>query len=200
MRISCKYELIFVSTPKCGSHTGWAIMDKYFRPIDCSGMHQKRVPSDYINYEAFTFTRHPFDRAVSLWHSMLHGHPIPSKDRYRKVFLQRMEGKSDSFEDFCLHLITTRNNYNDFYSNFEENIFEHNQKTNLKNLNYFKLEELYKTLPKFIKEKTNKDIIIPHEHKREHKTWDKIKTPSAHKYLLKWAGKDFEIYNYDSSY
>jgi len=200
MRINIDNKLVFVSTPKCGSHTGWKLMETYFRPIRHSKTHEKRVPIECIEYTAFTFTRHPFDRAVSLWHSMLHGHPDPKEDKYRKIFLRRMKNTGDSFEDFCKHLISTRHLYNDFYSNFEKSIFEHNSMTNLKYLNYFKLEEINKTLPPFLKKETGIDIVVPYEHARKHRKWDEVKTPKSYEYLLQWAERDFENYKYDSKY
>lgn len=196
MRISKKYNLIFVSTPKCGSHTGWKIMENYFPPINYIGMHKKIVPPECVKYNAFTFVRHPFDRAVSLWHSMLHGHPVPEEDKYRKIFLGRMGKNSDSFEDFCKHLVTTRHNYNDFYSNFEKTIYEHNSQTNIEFLNIFKLENITELIS-YLKIATGITIEIPYEHKREHRQWDEIKTPKAREYLLNWAEKDFETYGYE---
>ena len=204
MRISKKYELIFLSTPKAGSHTGWKLMEDNFSPIVVSNMHYNIVPTQYINYNAFTIVRNPYDRAVSLWNSLLWAHLTakPNKmhiaKRYRKVFLDKV--KSDKFEDFTEWLAKSRQINSDFYTKFEMSQTKYHSTSNIK-CKYFQLENINNTLPKYLLEKTGVQISsIPCELKRKHESWHELKTDKARDNIIRWAEKDFESYGYDIDY
>ena len=42
-----------------------------------------------------------------------------------------------------------------------------------------------------------KPVTIPHELKRDHATWDDLKTDEITEYANTWSGDDFEKFGYD---
>lgn len=202
MRISDKYKLIFVSTPKSGSHTGWKLMEENF-PINNSSMHNNIVPENKTNYNAFTFVRNPYERAVALWHSVLWTHLSKNKkqqqigQRYRKEFMKRVG--ADDFSSFCKYLASLdRNKPGDFYRHLIKSQTHYHSVTNLKNLKYFKIENIKEELPKYLLDVTGIKIKeIPHELKRNHETWKDLYTEENKSNIIKWAEEDFTLYKYE---
>lgn len=196
MRISEKYKLIFLSTPKSGSHTGWKIMEDNF-PITIKKMHINIVDARYKDFDAFSIVRNPYERAAALWHSLLHGDPS-KKDRYRKIYLRKIG--SDTFEAFTKWLASDEVSVKksaDFYIKLAISQTEYHSTCNLNSVTYHKVENLNESLPKYLFEKTGKQVkTVPHEHKRKHLSWDKLYTPENKKHIIEWAEKDFIAYNY----
>jgi hypothetical protein len=207
MRISKVYKLAFVSTPKAGSHSGWKIMEDNF-PISDKAMHNNIVPSYAVDYNAFTIVRNPFERAVSLWNSVLWAHTsnVGKQNinlKYRRIFMQKVG--SDTFEDFCKFLasdkVSIKKANSDFYIKLLINQYDYHSKTNLNNLTYLKLENIERELPEYIYKNTKKTIsIIPHELKRKHNNWADLNVNNCREDIIKWAEKDFEIYGYKPNY
>ena len=202
MRISKDYELVFVSTPKSGSHTGWKIMDDNF-PISAAGMHNNIVPTYAVNYNAFTFVRNPYDRAVSLWNSLFFAEnscktkkEITIAQRYRRMFLSYIN--SDNFDSFCDYLAKKQYHKisNKFYKKFLLTQSEYHSTSNLKYIQPIQLEN--NNVVDYIFEKTGIKInYIPHELKRDHATWDNLYSNENKENILKWAKEDFKLYGYE---
>lgn len=196
MRICQEYNLVFVSTPKSGSHTGWKLMDENFS-INKKGMHCNIVPQFATNYNAFTIIRNPYDRAVSVWNSLINAgltekFAVPKKDR--EFMLNVL--KSDKFDIFCRFLANNKKPLPEHYKWLTEPQTRYHSKTNLKNLIFFKLEELNK-LEQWLFEVTNVTIKrIPHELKREHKSWEELMTEENKVNIEKWAKEDFTNFKY----
>jgi len=194
MRISHEHKLIFFSTPKCGSHTGWEIMEKYFNAKRTGTIHLGVVPEKYRNYLAFTFVRNPYERAIAIWNSLLEFPKTDNDERgYRRQFMSYIG--SDTFEDFCEWLASTGGVTDRARITWPQ--WKIHALSNIKNINYFKLEELQENLKPFLYLNTGVSIgTFPHNLKRKHPTWKEIQTPKLKQLINKWAGKDFDRYGY----
>jgi len=200
MRVSDKHKLIFFSTPKCGSHTGWKLMEKNFwaQKIKGTGMHTNVVPAKYKEYSAFTFTRNPYERAISQWNAVLKAPLIEGDFRgYRQQFLKLVG--SDDFTKFCrwLSSVNWEKNPTNLRGNLMYPQYILHDRSNLVNKTFIKLENIESDLPRYLKEITGKEIsVIPYELKRDHPTWEELKTPETEELIRKWAKEDFKRYEY----
>lgn len=60
---------MFVSTPKCGTHTMYDYLHRHYGPLREHGFHESRLPADLTarGWCVWTLTRNPYARLVSLW-------------------------------------------------------------------------------------------------------------------------------------
>ena len=77
MIISHKFNLIFITTPKSGSHTGFKLMKKYFEAQDTGFNHSRNLPQRWRHYRTFTFVRNPYERFCALHHACVVNHYKP---------------------------------------------------------------------------------------------------------------------------
>jgi hypothetical protein len=71
-------QFVFISTPKAGTHTMFALLGELYGLQRLpGGFHRKEVPPEARHYTRFTVVRNPYVRAVSVWWHLLF------RDRYR---------------------------------------------------------------------------------------------------------------------
>lgn len=105
MRISKQHFFVFISTPKCGTHTIYQMLrDRFPEGLKNHGLHNTRIPQAYRDWPRWTVVRNPFSRAVSLWWSTCRCHP---QDRYGAI---RGCGAMDDFPRFARWLASLRGN------------------------------------------------------------------------------------------
>lgn len=91
MRINKKLEFVYISTPKCCTHTIYKILeDHYSDGLRKAGFHNNRIVDGYQKYFRWTVVRNPFSRAVSIWWSACR---LAHKDQYK--FRARSGGQYD---------------------------------------------------------------------------------------------------------
>ena len=69
MRISQQYQFVFISTPKCCTHTMYEYLSRHYGPLIQRGFHNADLPDDIntTDYCIWSVTRNPYSRIVSLW-------------------------------------------------------------------------------------------------------------------------------------
>jgi len=173
--ISNKYKLIFVTTPKSGSHTGFMLMEDYFDAA-AGFNHNLKIPGRCKNYHSFTFVRNPYERFCSLYHACVINDEKRFVPNYAKENILNYGAwyagmaKRDSYPriDLCAAQWKWHEN-----SKIDE---------------YVQIEEAQYRFAA---------LDIPHELKREHPTWKDVKNDELTMYVNIWAGKDFELYGYN---
>jgi hypothetical protein len=179
--ISNKYKLIFISTPKSGSHTGFKLMQDYFEAENTSFNHNTVIPNNIRNYHSFTFVRNPYDRFCALYHACVINHFKPfvpksaktSPLTYAKWYAKLTKAGRYPRVDLCAAQ------------------WVWHKKSRVKE--YIHIEEAQEV---FNNKYSEKNIIMPHELKRNHIIWNEIKTDELIYYVNLWAGKDFQLYGY----
>ena len=70
MIISDKYKFIYVSMPKCGTHTFYSVIKEFYEGRRYGKFHHIDPPEfNYRDYFIFTSCRNPYDRLVGAWWS-----------------------------------------------------------------------------------------------------------------------------------
>lgn len=67
MFISDAHRFVFITTPKCGSHTMKKVLVEHYGAREGVAFHWTKVPSECADYFVFTCVRNPYTRAWSLW-------------------------------------------------------------------------------------------------------------------------------------
>lgn len=172
--------MIFVTTPKSGSHTGFKLMQDYFGAKGGFN-HSIQTPHNLNDYYKFTFVRNPYDRFCSLYHACVINHekkfvPIHARKhiiKYAEWMLKCAKNQIFPRKDLMA----------------PQWLWHEQSRLD----NYIQIEhaevEFKRAFPK-------KNIVMPHELKREHITWEEVKTPQLTELVTDWAGKDFEFYGY----
>lgn len=181
MIISHGYKLIFVTTPKSGSHTGFKLMEDNFG-ASARFNHNTHIPSVYKNYTSFTFVRNPYERFCSLYHACVINdvkHFVP--DTARESILNYAKWLALSAKK---HIYIRKDLMAPQYVWHRTSTIKH----------YIQIENPNKFFEWFCP-----DIIIdiPHELKRKHLTWNDVKTDDLLHYVNLWAGDDFIKYGYN---
>jgi len=177
--ISDKHKLIFITTPKSGSHTGFKLMEDYFEG-EAKFNHSLKIPRKYKTYKSFTFVRNPYERFCALYHACVINDRktfVPTKARNLLGYAKWMASiaKIQAFPrvDLCA----------------AQHIWHKNSKLD----EYVQIENAANTINLWYPEL---DIHFPHELKREHPVWKDIVTATLKYYVDIWAGKDFKLYGY----
>ena len=194
MIVSHKHKFVFISTPKTGSHTFFKLLPEQFDgERQTGGFHRRDIPKGTEGYTIFSTVRNPYERLVALWNSLLHTKPDPHA--YRDTWLSVI--RKDDFRTFCkfaadnhkrietlasVRMPTLMMPQHRWYNKIPENVIP----LHLENIN-----KEFHELP-FITE----PVIIPHELKRDHHSWDDLKTDEIIEFANIWAGDDFEKFGY----
>lgn len=195
MRISYTHKIIFVSNPKTGSHTGFKLMEENFNGRPLGGFHNVVVPTENLDYKTFTFVRDPYDRAVSIWNSVLNkeGSNLQVPKRDQRDFTKAI-GSTD-FKSFCLWI-------KDYPKVNHKHIacepqFSHLRKCNVP-LYYIKMENMLSGLNSFLSI-NNIPVLysIPHELHRPHKSFWELGDQECLDAINIWADEDFNIFKYN---
>lgn len=194
MILSRKHKYVFISTPKTGSHTFFKLLEEEFGgERQWPEFHRTEMPTNTTGYTVFSTVRNPYERLVALWNSLLHN----PNDRhgYRDAWMSAI--RKDDFLTFCA-----------FAAKHHKNI-EHLAQVRLPRLmtpqhrwygrmpadviplHIENVKKEFHRLP-FVK----KEVIIPHELKRDHAGWDDLKTEEIIELANVWAGEDFEKFGY----
>lgn len=69
MIVSQSMRFVFVSTPKCATHTMYEVLHSalYNGLLLPGGNHNNQVPEQFRSFYIFSIVRNPYSRAVSLW-------------------------------------------------------------------------------------------------------------------------------------
>jgi len=68
MIYSHTHKFIYVSIPKCGTHTFYHVFQEYYNAERWGRFHELDLPDfDTSDYYIFTSCRNPYDRLVSAW-------------------------------------------------------------------------------------------------------------------------------------
>lgn len=74
MIISEKLEYVFISTPKCATHSIYKVLTEkyhgqhlYKKPKGNDQYHARNIPAEYKDFFTFSVVRHPYHRLISLW-------------------------------------------------------------------------------------------------------------------------------------
>ena len=195
MIYSHEYKYVFISTPKTGSHTFFKLLPEEFAGVRQTqgGYHSRLMPSGALEHTVFSTVRNPYERLVALWNSLLHN-PNDSFG-YRDTWMRVL--KNDSFATFCkfaadhhdkierlpeVRLPALMTPQHRWYAGMPERVVP---------LHLENIDEEFHALP-FV----DKRVTIPHELKRDHATWDDLKTDENIHNATIWAGEDFEKFGY----
>lgn len=185
MIISHKHKHIFVTTPKCGSHTGFKLMQDYFEAPDTGFNHSRAIPKEYKHYKSFTFVRNPYERFCALYHACIVND--------RKPWIPK---KVKSIYDYAFYLADKKN----WGSRPDLTIPQYKWHEKSKLDLHIKIESAQNLFDLLY---PDLNIKMPHELKRTHSVWSDERTPELTQSVNEWAGKDFELYGYtrdESSY
>lgn len=194
MIISEKHKYVFISTPKCGTHTMFKLLTTYFdgKRIKTNGFHSTIIPK-HINvdeYTIFTTVRNPYDRLVALWHSILY-----VRDDYINSWSRYVPDKS--LESFSKLLANNQGNVNKIKARMSELVTP--QYLWVKNMPattiYLHIENINEEFNR-LNLASNIQYNIPHELKRSHVLWSDVKNDNLVRLANMWAGNDFDVFNY----
>ncbi len=186
MIISHPYKLIFITTPKSGSLSGFVLMREYFGAV-AEFNHNIVVPDKYKHYHSFTFVRNPYERFCSLWHSCVAiGQP---------VYINKIPKYAQkSILEYAKWYVALTRKHNYPVGNISGlYMAQHSWHINSGVKEVIKIE----AAGKIMKQKyPDLNIKFPHIRKRDHPTWKDLKTEQLTELVNIWAGNDFALYNY----
>lgn len=182
MIISHKYRLIFITTPKSGSHTGFTLMLNYFNAQEVSFNHRKIKPNTLNNYHSFSFVRNPYERFCALYHACVINDtkPFVPKSAKRDIL---------SYAKWYAGMAKC-NQYPREDLTSSQSHWHRDTKIN----EFIQIETAQEEFNKLYPEL---NIVMPHELKRKHPAWKDVRTPELIKYVNIWSQKDFELYGYE---
>lgn len=96
MFVSEEHRFVYVTIPKCASHTMKAVLEEHYGAHQPLSFHHVQIPTPVRDYFTWTCVRHPFSRALSLWWRCL-----IQQDPYR---WREQLGSDLSFESFAVAL------------------------------------------------------------------------------------------------
>lgn len=193
MIISTKHKYVFISTPKTGTHTMFNLLINQFdgQRVVTNGFHSTKIPNE-INideYTIFTTVRNPYDRFVALWYSILY-----VREDYIQSWSQYLSDKS--LESFAIFI-----NNQDFIQNKSKVRLAQLVIPQYKWVSFMPKKTIILHLENLNQEFhelsfVNKKCSIPHNLKREHESWDRLKNSKVTDLINKWAEYDFQLFGY----
>jgi len=184
--IAHKHKLVFVTTPKSGSLTGFTLMREYFGGKEAFN-HKKDVPVGVRGYHIFTFVRNPYERFCALWHSCVE----LGQTAYLDVIPKYAQANIVEYAKWCISLTDKTTPPSSISGLYTSQSYWH-KTTWVKE--FIHIEEAAKV---FQLKYPELDIEFPHSRKRKHARWDELRTDELTMLINKWAGKDFERFGYE---
>lgn len=181
MIISPKYKLIFVTTPKSGSHTGFKLMQTYFDANKTEFNHNRSIPAKYKNYDTFTFVRNPYERFCALYFACV----INDKKRFVPIHARK------SIEEYAEWYVSMKRMGRYIREDLTSPQTYWHRNTKIKN--FIQIEEAQELFNIMYPEL---NIRMPHELKRTHATWEDVATDELSNLVSEWADNDFNHYGY----
>lgn len=171
---------MFISTPKSGSHTGFRLMEDYFKADKTSFNHNKVVPTMCKNYFKFSFVRDPYERFCALYHACVINDRKPFIPKKVQTIVQYAKWMAN---------IKLNNSYPRIDLCAPQYVWH--LKTNVDK--FIKIEEAEKVFNELYPEL---NIKMPHELKRKHLIWEDVKNKELQLYVDIWAQIDSILYGY----
>lgn len=186
MMISHEHRFVFVSTPKAGTHSMYELLGQY-GAHRYGGYHETHLPPDVKGYYHFTTCRHPIDRLVAAWYSLLF------HSDHRDAFVRHVG--NDTLPAF-LRWVMKHPNHRNLIGPGKMTITP--QSVRLKHLRLdgvIRMERLaqdFANLP-FV----DAPVDIPHALSRPHPPWHVlIPEPLLHD-VVRWLAPDFQCLPYE---
>tara|TARA_Y100000296_G_scaffold79589_1_gene103779 strand:- start:1649 stop:2236 length:588 start_codon:yes stop_codon:yes gene_type:complete len=195
MIVSEKFEFVFVSTPKTGTHTMYEMLPRLFGAKQQEGpYHRLDIPEKFQDFFTFTTVRNPFERMVSIWHALI------ERDNYRPIFLP-LVGTED-FEGFVKWLTSLSD---ETKPKGKGGVLMHTQSYWLRNTDlddFLQIEDVDAQFSKlnFVKNSKIDIPTLPKVLARKHLTWKDVQSDRCREMIVNWARDDFINFNYDENY
>lgn len=179
MIISEPHKLIFISTPKAGSHTGFQLWMNAFGASPGMVNHDRVLPMqiDRDEYRVITFVRNPYLRFCSIYYF------IQNNER------MKIQKTIQEFADWITEMKVT----NSFIIKEQLVTPQYYWHRNTDIDEFVQLEKLQEWADSNFPEL---NITVPHEFKLPHPSWEEVKTPELIQAINIWAKEDFEMFNY----
>ncbi|HET6442542.1 MAG TPA: hypothetical protein VFH53_09210 [Phycisphaerae bacterium] len=192
MIVSKARKFCFVSTPKCGTNSLYAVLQAAFVGVrQPPGFHRNTIPAGARGLFRWTVVRNPFARAVSIWWSTVKN---PKNRRVARAELLKAKGRDDleAFMEWILEgpaeslaRRCLRQNMTDWLRPAEP--FQ-------AVLHLERLEQEVLELPFW------KPVPLPHLNRSDGRPpWRTFITSRARDLVLAWAGEDFERFGYETA-
>ena len=186
MIISHKYELVFVTTPKAGSLTGFTLMRDYFEAVGKFN-HRRNIPSGVTKYHSFTFVRNPYERFCSVFNARV----AMKQPQFIKQVPEKAKSSMEAFASWMINFTPPADSISGVYTSQS---YWH-KKSSVKE--FIHIEDAAKV---FTERYPELNIKFPHARQRKHKAWDDVKTDELTLLINKWAGEDFERFGYKKEF
>lgn len=180
--ISHDYKLIFIHIPKCAGRSIVELFNQRFDHHTANYYMQEYLPK-FLNYELFTIVRNPYERYVSMWRYI----KTHRRHHFEDIYNQRSNDEREDFKRFLLKNIElykgefspisaegARGTDGDLGSSF----WFSSQYSRISNTagyrmvkNVFKLESDIDAIQQYLSNVMNKEIVLPHNNKSDHKEW-----------------------------
>lgn len=193
---SVERKYIYISTPKTGTHSFYKLLQDEFDGERVGHQyHRTELPSiKESEYTIFSTVRNPYDRLIAMWNSLLFSKP--DVHNYRDSWLKVL--KKDDLLTFSA--------------------FIEKHKDDIERVAHARLPMLMipqhrwynrmpdKTIPLHLENISvefhnlpfvDKEVNIPHMLKRNHASWDELKSDEITELANSWAGNDFEKFGYE---
>lgn len=145
-----------------------------------------KAPHDYFFFSA---VRNPYSRVLSFYCDKVRDHQVEAIISSYGITVE--EAKNISFTDFVLHLKSVP------YNDFEPHLWSQWKEFHLENADkIFKMENLDREFPKFIKKRYGEDIEMAHQLTTEHEDWQNYYTPETKEIIYDIYQEDFENLDY----
>ena len=193
MILNRKDRWVFVSTPKCATHTMYEILPAFGGERFGSGWHLREI--SIINsrdFFSFTVCRNPYARAVSLWWTTCRPDLDSLWDHYK---FRKLVPDYTDFESFMKWLVGLGHiSYGQHLAaKLSQTAWQRGMKLNC----YLQLENLveeFNALP-FVKEAEAEIITLNESHYLKQDYLEYL-TPNAIELVQKWAFADFKRFGY----
>lgn len=186
MIVSKKLRFVFVTTPKCATHTMLAALTgpPFHAALAPGGTHNNRVPSRWADYFIWSIVRNPYARAVSLW-----------------SFTIKRDGSDGAWNGAGTAMTPIDNLYLFLHWIMNRNGLPKAGQSQSRWLRPVRLDALLRL--ESLSSDVHKlpfwpgDFALPWEERGNYGDWRSYMTPEIIALVHEWADEDFEIYEYE---
>jgi len=175
-------KLVYISTPKAGTHTLYAIFKELGGERQPGGYHRKHLLPECKadGWRILTTVRSPYTRAISAWWQ------LTGREVYRDLWPAALGGSD--FDTFCDYLVSDRPLE---LSSYHVCIPQHEWLADVDVWRAMRIEEIDAELQALDLWHTPVPVMY-------HEPYEPpLLTPARRRKIEQWAGDDFERYGYD---